>query len=34
MLWGLALAVLTASGLIIYWTMRRKTAAGWQKLFW
>ena len=34
MLWGLALAVLTASGLIIYWTMRRKNATGWQKLFW
>ena len=34
MMWGLALAVLTASGLIIYWTMRRKTATGLQKVFW
>ncbi len=34
MLWGLSLAVLSASGLIIYWTMRRTTATGWQNLFW
>ena len=34
MLWALALAVLTISGLIIYWTMRRRNAVGLQKVFW
>jgi uncharacterized iron-regulated membrane protein len=34
MFWGLALAVLTVSGLIIYWTMRRRNPVGWQKVFW
>jgi len=34
MLWALSLAVLTISGLIIYWTMRRKNAVGLQKVFW
>jgi hypothetical protein len=32
--WGLALAMHTASGLIIYGTMRRKTATGLRKVFW
>jgi len=34
MFWAIALAVLTISGLIIYWTMRRRNAAGLQKVFW
>ncbi|HUQ89443.1 MAG TPA: PepSY-associated TM helix domain-containing protein [Vicinamibacterales bacterium] len=34
MFWALALAVLTISGLIIYWTMRRRNAVGLQKVFW
>lgn len=34
MFWGLALAVLSVSGLWIYWTMRRKRAVGLQKVFW
>lgn len=34
MFWAIALAVLTISGLIIYWTMRRRNAVGLQKLFW
>ena len=34
MFWALALAVLTISGLIIYWTMRRRNATGLQKVFW
>jgi uncharacterized iron-regulated membrane protein len=34
MFWATALAVLTVSGLIIYWTMRRKNAVGLQKVFW
>ena len=34
MFWAVALAVLTISGLIIYWTMRRKNAVGLQKVFW
>lgn len=34
MFWGLALAVLSASGLIIYWTMRRKNATGLKAVFW
>jgi len=34
MFWAIALAVLTFSGLIIYWTMRRRNAVGLQKVFW
>jgi len=34
MVWAIALAVLTISGLIIYWTMRRRNAVGLQKVFW
>ena len=34
MFWAIALAVLTISGLIIYWTMRRKSAVGLQRVFW
>lgn len=34
MFWALALVVLTISGLIIYWTMRRRNAVGLQKVFW
>lgn len=34
MFWGLALALLAASGLWIYWTMRRKNPVGLQKVFW
>ena len=34
MFWAISLAVLTISGLIIYWTMRRRNAAGLQKVFW
>jgi len=34
MLWGLALAVLTATGIVIYLRMRRKNATGWKRIFW
>ena len=34
MFWAIALALLTASGLVIYWTMRRKNPVGLQKVFW
>jgi uncharacterized iron-regulated membrane protein len=34
MFWATALTILTISGLIIYWTMRRRNAAGLQKVFW
>ena len=34
MFWAFALAFLTASGLIIYWTMRRRNPIGMQKVFW
>ena len=34
MFWATALAVLTISGLIIYWSMRRKNPVGLQKVFW
>lgn len=34
MFWGLSLAVLTGSGLYIYWTMRRPNQTGWRKVFW
>ncbi|MEP7118573.1 MAG: PepSY-associated TM helix domain-containing protein [Acidobacteriota bacterium] len=32
--WGLALFILTGSGLFIYWTMRRPNQTGWRKIFW
>lgn len=34
MAWGLALVGLTASGLVIYWRMRRRNATGWRRVFW
>jgi len=34
MFWGLALAVLTASGLIIYLTMWRPNQTGLRRVFW
>ena len=34
MLWGTTLAFLTASGFIIYLTMRRKNRTGLQRVFW
>jgi hypothetical protein len=35
MLWGTALVVLTASGIVMYWQMgRRRNAPGWKKWFW
>jgi len=34
MFWAIALVVLTVTGLIIYWTMRRRNATGLQKVFW
>lgn len=34
MLWGLSLIVLTVSGLIIYWRMRRPGAVGLKRYFW
>jgi uncharacterized iron-regulated membrane protein len=34
MVWGLAMAMLSASGLYIYWTMRRRNATGWTRVFW
>jgi uncharacterized iron-regulated membrane protein len=34
MFWAMALSVLTVTGLIIYWTMRRRNATGLQKVFW
>ena len=34
MFWSIALAALTISGLIIYWTMRRRNAVGLQKALW
>jgi uncharacterized iron-regulated membrane protein len=34
MFWGAGLAFLSASGLVIYWTMKRRNAAGIQKVFW
>jgi uncharacterized iron-regulated membrane protein len=34
MLWGLSLVLLTVSGLVIYWRMRRRNAAGLQRFFW
>lgn len=32
--WGLCLAALTISGLLIYWRMRRRDATGIRKYFW
>jgi len=34
MIWGLALATLTASGIIVYLTMRRPGRVGLRKVFW
>ncbi|MDQ6830581.1 MAG: PepSY domain-containing protein [Gemmatimonadota bacterium] len=34
MFWGLSLAVLTVTGFIIYWRMRRADATGWRRIFW
>ena len=34
MMWGLALAALSISGIVIYFTMRRRNASGLQKVFW
>ena len=34
MFWATALAILTVSGLIIYWSMRRKNPVGLQNVFW
>ena len=34
MIWGAGLAFLSASGLVIYCTMRRRNAAGLQRVFW
>jgi uncharacterized iron-regulated membrane protein len=34
MFWAIALAILTVTGLIIYWTMRRRNPVGLQKVFW
>jgi uncharacterized iron-regulated membrane protein len=34
MLWGTALVVMTLTGLVIYWKMRRPSAAGLNKIFW
>jgi uncharacterized iron-regulated membrane protein len=34
MSWGLALALLAISGLVIYWQMRRPGATGWKRVFW
>jgi uncharacterized iron-regulated membrane protein len=34
MFWGLALFLLTASGLIMYFKLRPRTTRGWQKVFW
>jgi len=34
MLWGTSLAVLTVTGFVIYFTMRRRRPVGIQKVFW
>ena len=34
MLWGLALALMTLSGLVIWWRIRRRGATGIRQLFW
>jgi len=34
MFWAAALGFLTMSGLVIYWTMRRRNPVGLQKVFW
>jgi hypothetical protein len=34
MFWGLALLLLTLSGILIYFKMRRPNAIGWKKVFW
>jgi uncharacterized iron-regulated membrane protein len=32
--WGLALVLLVASGLVVYWQMRRPGAKGWRRVLW
>jgi uncharacterized iron-regulated membrane protein len=32
--WGVALIVLSITGMVIYWRMRPETATGWRKWFW
>jgi uncharacterized iron-regulated membrane protein len=34
MLWGLALIVVTVTGIVIYWSMRRRNATGLERYFW
>jgi uncharacterized iron-regulated membrane protein len=34
MLWAIALIAITVSGIIIYWSMRRASATGIERLFW
>lgn len=34
MIWGLALVVLTITGVVVYWHMRRPGATGWRRFFW
>jgi hypothetical protein len=34
MIWGLALIVLTVSGLVIYFQMRRRNLTGIKRFFW
>jgi uncharacterized iron-regulated membrane protein len=34
MLWGLALVLLTLSGVVIYLQMKKRGARGWQRIFW
>ena len=34
MFWGLALAAISVSGIVIYFTMRRRNPVGLQKVFW
>ena len=34
MFWAVALTFLTISGLVVYWTMRRRNPVGIQKVFW
>ena len=34
MMWGVSLIVVTISGIVIYWSMRRKNASGIGRYFW
>ena len=34
MIWGLSLIVVTISGIVIYWSMRRRNATGIDRYFW